>query len=110
MTNPQPYRSRIEAKLRAALAPSALSITDESLKHARHRDRMAAAGTDDADHGRAPMDGQGETHFRISVVSTAFAGKTRIERHRMINDLLADELRERVHALTIKARTPDEAG
>ena len=53
---------------------------------------------------------EGETHFRVEIVSAAFEGKSRIERHRMINALLADELSGRVHALAISARTPGEAG
>ncbi|HEX6612021.1 MAG TPA: BolA family protein, partial [Hyphomicrobiaceae bacterium] len=50
-----------------------------------------------------------ESHFRVLVVSQAFAGKSRIERHRMINDTLAAELKGKVHALAIKAYAPGEA-
>ena len=52
----------------------------------------------------------GETHFRINIVSQAFDGKSRVERHRMINALLADEFAGKLHALAIKAQTPSEAG
>ncbi|KAA5604515.1 BolA family transcriptional regulator [Roseospira marina] len=110
MTDTAPYRTRIETKLRAALDPVSLTIVDDSRKHAHHGPRMAALAEQGADHGHAPIDGQGETHFRVDVVSAAFAGQSRIDRHRMVNDLLTDELRERVHALAIKARTPEEAG
>ena len=51
---------------------------------------------------------EGETHFRLTIVSTAFAGKSRIERHRLVHDVLAEELKDRVHALTLTARTPEE--
>jgi len=110
MTEHQSYRDRIEAKLTAGLTPLALKIIDDSRKHAHHGPRMAAMANRGGSHGHAPVDGQGETHFRVDVVSAAFAGKSRIERHRMVNTLLADELRERVHAMVITARTPEEAG
>jgi BolA protein len=50
------------------------------------------------------------THFRVTVVSAAFAGTSRIERHRMVNRILAGELAGPVHALSVRALTPDEAG
>jgi len=99
-----PYRLRIERKLTEALAPQRLSVRDDSHRHAGHGARMAALGG----AGHAPLDGEGETHFTVEVVSAAFTGRTRLERHRMVNALLVDELRERVHALTLKARTPEE--
>jgi BolA protein len=85
-------QERIRRKLQEALAPQALDIIDESHRHAGH------AGA----HAR------GESHFRVDVVSEAFVGKGRIERHRLINSLLAEELASGVHALAISARTPDE--
>lgn len=86
-------RDRIETTLTQALAPSALAVIDESHLHAGHA-------------GARP---HGETHFRVRVVSPAFAGRSRIDRHRMVNALLADELRPGgVHALAIEARAPGE--
>lgn len=87
-------RVGIEARLTAALAPQSLEVIDESHHHAGHG------------HHHHP---DGETHFRVEIVSEAFEGKSRIERHRMINALLAGELAGRVHALAISARTPSEA-
>jgi BolA protein len=89
-----PIRTGIEAKLTAALAPLSLEVIDESHRHAGHG------------HHHHP---EGETHFRVEIVSAAFEGKSRIARHRMINALLAEELAGRVHALAIGARTPAEA-
>jgi len=104
MTAPLTYRARIERKLTEGLAPRRLTVRDDSHRHASHGPRMAALG----EAGHAPLDGQGETHFTVEVVADAFVGRSRLERHRMVNTLLADELRERVHALTLRARTPDE--
>jgi BolA protein len=69
-------------------------VIDESHLHEGHKGHR---------HG-------GETHFRINIVSPAFDGKSRVERHRMINTLLTDEFAGRLHALAIKAQTPSEAG
>ena len=82
---------RIEAALRAALEPVHLEIADES--H-RHRGHAGAA------------DGRG--HFRVTVVSSRFAGVSRIERHRLVYDALDDQLRSDIHALAVEARTPEE--
>lgn len=117
-----PYRDRIEAKLTAGLSPQRLVIIDDSHRHAGHGDRIAALKALDArtleatgrsgtaGQGHAPVDGGGETHFRVEVVSSAFEGKSRVDRQRMVNALLADELRERVHALQLRTLTPQEAG
>ena len=83
----------IHAKLVAALAPVALEIEDQSARHEGHA-------------GARP---EGETHFHVSIVSAAFAGKSRVERQRMIYAALNDELAGPVHALGVTARTPDEA-
>lgn len=85
-------RTRIENKLTEALAPSRLEVTDESARHAGH----------------AGANPEGESHFRVEVVSAAFEGKSRVERQRMVYAALADELRERVHALALSALTPAE--
>jgi BolA protein len=84
---------RIRSKLEAALAPCALEIVDESHRHAGHA-------------GARP---EGETHFQVRVVAAAFAGRSRIERHRLVNDALAEELAGRVHALGLQTLSPEEA-
>ncbi len=60
-----------------------------------------------AGHRNSP--GTGESHFRVLVVSSAFAGKSRVDRHRLVNEALAAELKGGVHALAIKAYAPGEA-
>ncbi|TVR99430.1 MAG: BolA family transcriptional regulator [Rhodospirillales bacterium] len=82
----------IHSKLTVALAPTALRVVDESHRHAGH----AGARPD------------GETHFRLTIVAAAFAGKSRLERHRMVHTILAAELADRVHALSVSALAPDE--
>ena len=79
-------------KLGDAFAPLSLDVIDESDRHVGHA-------------GHRPG---GETHFQIHIVSEAFRGKTRLERHRMIYDTLADELNDGVHALAIDATAPSE--
>ena len=86
--------NRIESKLTEALAPSRLEIVDDSASHAGH----------------AGHDGRGESHFHLVIVSDAFEGLSRIERHRRIHELLKDELADRVHALSVRAMTPAEDG
>jgi BolA family transcriptional regulator, general stress-responsive regulator len=81
-------------KLREAFSPESLDVTDESHLHKGHA-------------GHRPG---GETHFRVYIVSSAFEGKSRIERHRLINATLSGELAGSVHALAIKAIAPGEAG
>ena len=83
----------IRAKLTAAFAPQRLDVYDESAKH----------------HGHAGAREGGESHFRVTIVATAFEGLPLVARHRKINDVLADELRHQVHALTMLTLTPDEA-
>src|ERR1700683_1967976 len=90
----RPVRNAITKKLREAFSPESLEVSDESHLHEGHA-------------GRRPG---GETHFRVYIVSPAFQGKSRVERHRMINATLAGELAGSVHALAIKAQTPGEAG
>ena len=81
-------RDKIEVKLMSAFAPSSLVVTDDSHHHAGHGGAREG----------------GETHFSVQIVSSAFAGKSRVEMHRAINSLLAEEFAERVHALAISAR------
>ncbi|HEX2255641.1 MAG TPA: BolA family protein [Afifellaceae bacterium] len=87
-------KTEIERKLAQALAPASLSVVDESHLHVGHA-------------GHRP---EGETHFRIQIVSAAFQGKSRVERHRMVNQALAEELAGPVHALAIRAEAPGEGG
>jgi BolA protein len=93
-------KERIEDKLTKALAPVALEVVDESHKHAGH------IGHPGSGHPGALS--SSETHFMVKVVSEAFTGKTRLARHRLINDVLAEDLRNGVHALAIEARAPGE--
>ena len=87
-------KDAITNNLREAFAPESLDVTDESHLHEGHP-------------GHRPC---GETHFRVYIVSPACEGKSRIERHRMINATLAGELAGGVHALAIRAQAPGEAG
>lgn len=89
------YADRIRRKLTDGLAPVRLELIDQSHRHAGH------AGAQAAGPG-------GETHFDLVVVSAAFAGLSRVARQRRIHALVAEELAERVHALSIRALTPDE--
>jgi BolA family transcriptional regulator, general stress-responsive regulator len=84
----------ITNRLSEAFSPESLKVQDESHLHEGHA-------------GHRPG---GETHFRVYIVSDAFKGKSRIERHRMINATLADELAGSVHALAIHAQAPGETG
>jgi len=90
----------IETKLRKAFAPERLSVINESHLHAGHHH------VESGHH--ATFDGAGETHFRVRIVSAAFAGRSRVERHRAVNDLLAPELKAGVHALAIEPAAPGE--
>ena len=83
----------IRAKLTAAFAPQRLDIYDESERH----------------HGHAGARDGGESHFRVMIVSEAFEGLSRVDRHRRINEALAEELRAQVHALALTTLTPNEA-
>jgi BolA protein len=83
---------QIREKLTRAFAPLALEVVNDSHRHAGH----------------ASSPGTGESHFTVKVVAQAFAGKSRLERHRMVNQALAAELAGRVHALAIDARAPEE--
>jgi BolA family transcriptional regulator, general stress-responsive regulator len=87
-----PVQDVITQKLTAAFAPESLRVVDESHLHEGHA-------------GHRPG---GETHFRVYIVADAFRGKSRIERHRMINATLAPELAGGVHALAIHAAAPGE--
>ena len=71
-------------------------------------ERLEVANVSARHHGHAGDNGTGESHFEVLVVSSEFAGKSRLERHRMVNSLLAEELKGRIHALAIKALSPAE--
>jgi stress-induced morphogen len=83
----------IREKLTEAFEPEALEIINESHRHTGH----------------AGSPGTGESHFAVKVVSSAFAGKSRLERHRMVNDVLAEELSGNIHALALSALSPEES-
>ena len=87
-----PVASEIHRRLTSALSPARLAVIDDSAHHAGH----------------SGHDARGESHFTVEIVSAAFAGKSRVERQRAVNAALADLLAERVHALAIRARTPEE--
>jgi BolA protein len=84
----------IARKLEQALTPEHLTVVDESHRHAGH------AGARDS----------GESHFRVEIVSAGFDGKSRLERQRLVYQILSQELAGPVHALSVTARTPAEAG
>jgi BolA family transcriptional regulator, general stress-responsive regulator len=85
-------RDKIERKLTAGLAPKRLQVIDDSHHHVGHA-------------GAHP---EGESHFTVEIVSEAFEGKPKVARQRLVYDLLADELANRVHALSLVTLTPEE--
>ena len=87
-------RDRITEKLTEAFAPARLDVADESHQHEGHA-------------GARPG---GETHFRVTIVAEAFRGRSRLDRHRMVNAALAEELKSGVHALAIHASAPGDNG
>lgn len=84
--------SQIREKLMIALEPIRLDVINESVLHAGHR---SSPGT-------------GESHFRILVMSPKFAGLSRLARHRLVNEALAEEMAGRVHALALATYAPGE--
>lgn len=87
--------ARIRTKLTDALSPSRIELIDESAMHAGHAAMKGLAA--------------GETHFRLTVVSPRFQGLNRVQRQRLVYQLLAAELADGLHALAITAQSPDEA-
>ncbi|MGL4729045.1 MAG: BolA family protein [Bosea sp. (in: a-proteobacteria)] len=87
------YHHRITHKLNDGFAPLHLDVLDESHQHQGHGGWREG----------------GETHFRVRLVSARFAGLSRIDRHRLVNAALKDELNERVHALALELKAPNEA-
>ncbi|HEV7660595.1 MAG TPA: BolA family protein [Allosphingosinicella sp.] len=87
-----PVAREIEERLRAALAPTRLAVINDSGKH----------------HGHAGDDGSGESHFTVEIEAPQFAGMSRLQRQRAVNAALGGLMRERVHALAIRASAPGE--
>jgi BolA protein len=85
----------IKEKLLKAFSPQHLVIENDSHKHAGH------AGAEQSRN-------RGETHFTVTIVAESFAGRSRIDRHRMVHEVLAEELAGPVHALVVRAKAPDE--
>lgn len=79
-------------RLTTLLTPAYLAISDDSQRHEGHGGWREG----------------GETHYSIDIVSEMFSGKSRVERHRLVNDALEDAFRDGLHALAIKARAPSE--
>ena len=88
-----PVAREMRDRLTTALTPTALTLEDQSAEHIGH----------------AGHDPRGESHFALTITSPAFAGKSRVERQRMVYSALGDLMRARVHALTIRASAPGEA-
>jgi BolA family transcriptional regulator, general stress-responsive regulator len=88
-----PVAAEMLARLNSALSPTRIELIDESEQHRGHG-------------GYNPA---GESHFRLSIESALFTGKSRVERQRMIFAALGDLMRERVHALSIQASAPGKA-
>lgn len=82
----------ITHELQNRLSPAALTVVDESEQH----------------RGHAGWREGGETHFRINIVSEAFIGKSRVERHRLVNEVLSGAFDRGLHALAIQAKAPGE--
>jgi BolA family transcriptional regulator, general stress-responsive regulator len=89
-----PIGKRLEAKLTASLSPSSLMVIDESNQH----------------HGHAGAHPSGESHFRVKISATSLQGLKRVEQHRLIHAAVAEELKERVHALSIDVLPVDANG
>ena len=87
-----PIAQEIERLLTQAFAPTRLAVINDSASHAGH----------------SGHDGSGESHFSIEIESAAFSGESRLNRQRMVNKALGDLPGERVHAMAIKARAPNE--
>ena len=87
-----PVASEMLARLNSALSPTRVELTDDSEQHRGHG-------------GYNPA---GESHFSLHIESAAFEGKSRVERQRMVYAALGDLMRERVHALSIRATAPGE--
>ncbi|MCU0830100.1 MAG: BolA family transcriptional regulator [Rhizobiaceae bacterium] len=90
---PTPITDAITTRLTEAFAPIRFEVINESHMHAGHQEKF---------------NGRGETHFRVRIESAAFAGRSRVERHRAITALLREEMAGELHALAIEAAAPGE--
>lgn len=87
-----PVAREIDQRLRAALAPTRLRVINDSARH----------------HGHAGDDGSGESHFTVEIEAAAFAGMSRLERQRAVNAALGELMKDRIHALAIRAVAPGQ--
>ena len=87
-----PVQQEMEKRLMAALSPEKLVVSNDSEKH----------------RGHAGYDGTGESHFSVELTSAQFSGLNRVARQRLVNQALGDLMKERIHALSIKAIAPGE--
>jgi BolA protein len=93
MKSEGPVAAALRSKLEAAFSPQTLEIVDDSSRHAGHEGAREG----------------GESHFTVTIAAEAFSGRSRVERQRLVNQALRDELAGPVHALSIKALAPGEA-
>jgi BolA protein len=87
----RPRAERIRAKLESAFAPAHVTVHDDSARHAGHQGARGGAG-----------------HFVVRIESQAFAGRDRLERHRLVYQALAEMMPGEIHALNIEATSPDD--
>ncbi len=87
-----PVAAEIEKRLMEGQSPVSLKVINDSASH----------------HGHAGDDGSGESHFTVEITCEAFAGQSRLNRQRMVNNALGDLMQNKVHAMAIKARAPGE--
>ncbi len=85
-------KNRIESKLNEAFSPTSLKVEDESHLHVGHGNYRAG----------------GESHFHVTIISPAFQGLNRIQRHQKVYACLKEEINEGVHALSLKTLSPEE--
>ena len=102
------FYDRIHKKLTDSFSPVFLDIQDESAQHAGHAHRMVPIGTRAGNKEIPEIAGAGETHFKVTIVSSAFCDQPQQARHRQVYAALREELKERVHALSIRTYTPEE--
>jgi BolA protein len=87
-----PVATEMLRRLNSALSPARIELVDDSERH----------------RGHGGYNPEGESHFSLAIESAAFAGKSRVERQRMIYAALGDLMKQRVHALSIRATAPGE--
>ncbi len=90
-SDPAARAERIERLLRERLRPEHLQVQDESERHRGHTGAASGGG-----------------HFRVTIVAGCFAGRSRLERHRLLHEVLEDELKAEIHALALRVFTPEE--